>query len=74
MEYEPETVEFTRETIKKGKKKFFKKSVEIGVDHMYNVEACVRRRSGKLPCYRRISTENCPHIDRGRGDSLDFLL
>ena len=52
--------------------KTFLKPIALWAKMLYTNKACVRRWCGKLPCYRRISTENCPHKRWGRRDSLSF--
>ena len=52
--------------------KTFLKPLALWGKMLYTNKACVRRWCGKLPCYRRISTENCPHKRWGRRDSLSF--
>ena len=52
--------------------KTFLKPIALWAKMLYTNKACVRRWCGKLPCYRRISTENCPHRRWGRRDSLSF--
>ena len=52
--------------------KTFLKPLAFWAEMLYTNKACVRRWCGKLPCYRRISTENCPHKRWGRRDSLSF--
>ena len=53
-------------------RKTFLKPLAFWAEMLYTNRACVRRWCGKLPCYRRISTENCPHRRWGRRDSLSF--
>ena len=55
----------------KNLRKTLKKTLAYLHEMLYTTKACVRRWGGKLPCYRRISTEKSP-LRWGRRDSLNF--